>query len=62
MKLQKGILLGVLGAPRPAIYWHTNRLEKAGLLGRDRAGLRTVFFANPAPVTPYSANDAVEVA
>lgn len=56
------VLAQRVGITRPAIYWHTNRLEKAGLLGKDRAGLRTVFFANPVPATPYDAKNAVEVA
>ncbi|MHB8633444.1 MAG: winged helix-turn-helix transcriptional regulator [Thermoplasmatota archaeon] len=48
-----------LGVGRSTIYWHVERLERAGLIGRDRHHLRTAFFANP---EPYDASMALEVA
>lgn len=51
-----------VGVSRSTIYWHVERLEKAGLVGRDRQRLKTVFFANPPAVgTPYDPKNAVEV-
>lgn len=46
---------------RQAIYWHVERLERAGLVGRDRVRFRTAFYANPDAGAPYDPKSAVEV-
>lgn len=42
-----------VGISRPAVYWHVDRLAKAGLVGQDREGRRIRFYANgPASGAP----------
>lgn len=51
-----------VGISRPALYWHVERLTKAGLVGQDRDGSKIRFYANEAPnATPYDPNTATEV-
>lgn len=52
-----------VGISRPALYWHVDRLTKAGLVGQDKDGSKVRFYANemgPGPA-PYDAKAASEV-
>ncbi len=51
-----------VGISRPALYWHVDRLTKAGLVGQDKDGSKVRFYANEMGPAPYDANAASEVA
>lgn len=53
-----------VGISRPATYFHLERLERTGLVGRDTEGRRTRFFAlaGPEVAKPLDPREAVEVA
>ncbi|HEX9815826.1 MAG TPA: winged helix-turn-helix transcriptional regulator [Candidatus Thermoplasmatota archaeon] len=64
---QPGVAAGDLarsvGIAQPSVYWHMERLEKAGLVGRDRTRFRTMFYANPLEdPRPRDPSTAMEVA
>ncbi|HEX9816141.1 MAG TPA: winged helix-turn-helix transcriptional regulator, partial [Candidatus Thermoplasmatota archaeon] len=62
--LDRKDLASRIGISRPATYWHLERLERTGLVGRDRDGRRTLFFAveSPPEKPVYDPKTAVEVA
>lgn len=47
---------------RQAIYGHVERLERAGLVGRDRVRFRTAFYANPEGAAIMDPASSVEIA
>lgn len=62
--LVQGELAGKTGLTIPTVIWHLQRLEEAGLVGRDKSGRRFHYFANPVYQPKGAAtasNDSMEV-
>ncbi len=57
----QGELAGRTGLTIPTVIWHLQRLEQAGLVGRDKSGRRFHYFANPVYQPRQPGTETMEV-